>query len=138
MTRRDFWIRSPDITRYAPVIGAAQYIVLLVPGVLAEIDAHKVNHRVPAVRENARKVSDRIKGWRNQGSLAVGVRVQSDVWVSVEGRDFTKTLSWLNADNNDDRIIGSIPFISTERKSHVGGLMDTVHAQLGVTGCAAS
>jgi hypothetical protein len=103
-------IRSPDITGYGPVIGTEKYTVLLVPGVLAEIDAHKVNHKVPAVREKARKVSDRIKGWRNQGNLAEGVRVQGDIWVRVEGRepDFTKTLSWLRADHNDDRVIASL------------------------------
>ena len=104
-------LRSPDISKYGTVLdGASAYSVLLVPGVLAELDEQKMNHRNPKVRERARKVTSRIKGWRNQGDLAHGVKVQGDVYVRVEGRepDFKKTLSWLQSDVTDDRIIASI------------------------------
>lgn len=103
-------VRSPDVTRYGSVVGTASYEVVLVPGVLGEIDAHKVNHRVPEFRDRARKVSDRIKGWRNQGKLAEGVKVQGDVYVRVEGRepDFSKTLSWLDRNVVDDRVVASV------------------------------
>ena len=52
----------------------------------------------------------RIKGWRGQGRLADGVRVQGDVFVRVEAQEpnFERTLSWLDPDVEDDRIIASV------------------------------
>lgn len=102
-------IRSPDVVKYSAVLETDAFTIVLVPGVLGELDGHKVNHRNPDVRDKAMKMSNRIKGWRNQGDLAVGVRVQADIWVRVEGRepDFSKTLSWLQRETVDDRIIAS-------------------------------
>ncbi len=110
-------IRTPDITTYGKVLGTNSYTVLLLPGVLGELDGHKVNHSNPNVREKARKMSDRIKGWRNQGSLASGVKVQGDIWVQVEGRepDLTKTLSWLQPNIVDDRIVAAILEVQRRR-----------------------
>jgi hypothetical protein len=92
-------IRSPDVAKYGAVLGTDSYVVMLAPGVLRELDAFKVSHGNQAVREKARAFSNRIKGWRNQGNLTKGVRVQGEVWVQVDGRepDFTKTLSWAEA-----------------------------------------
>ncbi len=104
-------LRSPDIIKYGAVLDeATAYTVLLVPGVLGEMDGHKVNHRNPAVRERARKFTNRIKGWRGQGSLSEGVKVKGDIYVQVEGREpnLDKTLSWLQSDVVDDRILASI------------------------------
>lgn len=103
-------IRTPDVTIYGAVLGTSEYVVLFVPGVLGELDEHKVNHRNPEVRAKAQSMSGRIKGWRNQGDLAKGVRVKGDVWARVEGKepDFSKTLSWLQPDVVDDRIIATI------------------------------
>lgn len=110
-------IRTPDITSYGAVLGSDRYTVLLLPGVLGELDGHKVNHSNPNVREKARKMSDRIKGWRKQGKLASGVKVQGDIYVQVEGRepDLTKTLSWLQPSVADDRIIASILEVQRRR-----------------------
>jgi len=103
-------LRCPDVTGYAEVLGTRAFTVLLVPGVLGELDSHKVNHKNQDVREKAQKFTNRVKGWRNQGSLSNGVRVQGDVYVQVEGRepDMTKTLQWLQVDVMDDRIIASV------------------------------
>ena len=103
-------IRNADITTYGSVLGTGSYTVFLVPGVLREMDEHKVNHRNPAVREKARKFATRLKGWRTQGSLAAGVKVQGKVYVQVEGKepDFDKTLSWLVPTVVDDQIVASI------------------------------
>lgn len=104
------FLRNQDIQSWAPTLGTEKFTVLLVPGVLAEMDEHKVNHRVETVRDKARRFSSRIKGWRNQGSLAEGVRVQGNIFVKVAARepDFDKTLSWLDPAIVDDRILASI------------------------------
>lgn len=109
-------IRSSDVTKYGAVIDAERYTVLLMPGVLSELDKLKVERR-EELREKARAVSNRIKGWRNQGRLTEGVRVQGEVWVRAEGRepDFDHTLSWLQSDNMDDRIIAS--FLEAQRRN---------------------
>lgn len=103
-------IRGPDITKYGSVLDTDSYTVFLVPGVLAELDSHKVNHGNPAVREKARKFGKRLKGWRTQGSLSSGVKVQGDIFVQVDGREpnFENTLSWLDPSVTDDRIVASI------------------------------
>jgi PIN domain len=108
-------IRSPDVTKYGAVLGTSKYTVLLVPGVLHELDGFKTNHRIEAVREKARSFGSRIKGWRRQGKLSEGVKVQGDIWVRVEGRepDLKRTLSWLDPDVEDDRIVASI--LETQR-----------------------
>ena len=54
-------IRSPDVTRYDQVLGVSAYTVVLIPPVLAELDALKVGRISPEVREKARKFSERIK-----------------------------------------------------------------------------
>ena len=103
-------LRNQDLPSWGPSVGSEAFTVLLVPGVLAELDEQKTNHRNPDVREKARRFSDRIKGWRNQGSLTRGVRVQGEVYVRVAARepDFGTTLSWLDRDVADDRILASI------------------------------
>jgi PIN domain len=103
-------LRNQELPSWAEVLGTDDFFVLLVPGVLNELDEHKTNHRVPEVREKARAFSNRVKGWRNQGSLSEGVRVQGKVYVRVAARepDFRRTLSWLDPQVIDDRIIASV------------------------------
>ncbi|WP_416674281.1 PIN domain-containing protein [Egbenema bharatensis] len=103
-------LRNQELPSWAEVLGTDEFVVLLVPGVLSELDDHKINHRVPEVREKARTFSNRIKGWRNQGELSDGVRVQGKVYVRVSAREpnFQRTLSWLDPQVADDRIIASV------------------------------
>ena len=103
-------LRNQELPSWAEALGTDEFVVLLVPGVLSELDEHKINHRVPEVREKARTFSNRIKGWRNQGSLSDGVRVQRKVYVRVSAREpnFQRTLSWLDPQVLDDRIIASV------------------------------
>lgn len=103
-------LRNQELPSWAEALGTDEFVVLLVPGVLNELDEHKINHRVPEVREKARAFSSRVKGWRNQGSLSSGVRVQGKVYIRVAARepDFRRTLSWLDPQIIDDRIIASV------------------------------
>jgi hypothetical protein len=103
-------LRNQELASWSDTLDSNAFTVLLVPGVLAELDEHKVNHRVESVREKALKFAQRIKGWRNQGSLSTGVRVQGDVFVRVTAREpnFGQTLSWLDSSVTDDRIIASV------------------------------
>jgi hypothetical protein len=103
-------IRSPDVARYEQVLGVSAYTVVLVPPVLAELDALKLGRISPEVREKARKVSERIKEWRRRGELHRGVKVQGQVVVRTEGREpkVDASLSWLDPTVVDDRIIACL------------------------------
>jgi predicted ribonuclease YlaK len=69
-----------------------------------------VLHRNPDVREKAVKVIARIKGWRRQGSLLEGVTVDGTITVIAvaEEPNMRQTLSWLDSENADDRVIAGI------------------------------
>jgi hypothetical protein len=103
-------LRNQDLPSWTDVLQSEAFTVLLVPGVLAELDEQKLNYRVQEVREKALKFSSRLRGWRNQGSLSAGIRVQGAVYVRVTAREpnFKTTLSWLDPGVTDDRILASV------------------------------
>ena len=101
---------SSDPKLYETIPDSKGFIFLLLPTVLGELDELKILHRNPDVREKAKKAIKRIKGWRKQGSLTEGVTVNSTVTVMAEHKepDMENTLSWLDTENSDDRIIASV------------------------------
>ena len=109
-------IADADPTSYRSIAGRDSFVFLLLPTVLGELDKLKVEHRNPDVREKARKVIDRIKGWRLQGSLIKGVTVDKCITVRSVYRepDVKNSLSWLDPDNRDDRIIASVLSVQAE------------------------
>ncbi len=104
------FISEPDPTKYRPIAGSDRFVFLILPTVLVELDSLKNSHHKQELKEKAKKAITRIKGWRNQGSLPEGVKVDHTITVktlAVEGR-MNKSLSWLDRHNQDDRIIASI------------------------------
>ncbi|MCY4377006.1 MAG: PIN domain-containing protein [Spirochaetaceae bacterium] len=99
-----------DPTKYRHIAGHNTYVFLLLPTVLAELDALKNAHRNPDFREKIRRAIARIKGWRTQGALLAGVTVHKTVTVRAIGTepDMKDSLSWLDKENRDDRIIASV------------------------------
>ena len=103
-------VSKPDPTQYRTIADDDSFTFLLLPTVLAELDALKNAHRNPDFREKVSKVIRRIKGWRNQGTLRNGVTVDGTITVravAVEP-DMKHTLTWLDRGNRDDRIIASV------------------------------
>lgn len=90
--------------------GADKFEILLLPTVLAELDALKINHRNPEVREKAQGMIRRIKGLRGRGYLTDGVNLVTNKIMlralAVEPK-FENVLPWLEMKNPDDRIIAS-------------------------------
>lgn len=112
-------LANADPTAYRDIAGQKAFVFMLLPTVLGELDKLKVEHRNPDVREKARKVIDRIKGWRRQGALVDGITVDKSIKVKAASRepDLKKTLSWLDPRNNDDRIIASVLTLQSESPS---------------------
>jgi rRNA-processing protein FCF1 len=103
-------LQSADPTSYTGFVNTPHFTFLLLPTVLGELDSLKVLHRNQDVRDKAKKVIQRIKGWRNQGSLTEGVTVSKSIKVIAEHKepDLKNSLSWLDPSNSDDRIIASV------------------------------
>lgn len=103
-------VSCPDLADYQSVTGQLDFILVIMPTVLSELDKLKVTARDNGFRGKVKSVITRIKGLRAQGSLIDGVIINKTVTVRMEARepDFGHTLSWLDSGNNDDRIIASI------------------------------
>lgn len=92
----------PDIQRFT---------ILLVPAILAELDSHKVNHRVDTVREKSNKLITRIKEYRRRGSLHEGVPiVKNKIYIRTIAQEpnTSKGLPWFDPKNPDDRFLTSV------------------------------
>jgi rRNA-processing protein FCF1 len=105
-------LMSPEWGSYATIAGADTFSLIITPTVLSELDKLKMNHREQTVRDKAKSIISRIKGLRNQGEegrLSEGVKVHKTITIRLLAKEpnFDATLSWLDSDNNDDRIIAS-------------------------------
>ena len=103
-------VSQPSPSQYMSIAGNDTFIFLLLPTVLAELDALKINHRNDDFRKKVTKVITRIKGWRNQGSLREGVKVDRTISVKAVASEpkMGNSLPWLDNSNRDDRIIASV------------------------------
>ncbi len=109
-------IKTSDPVEYKNAVSNKQYVFLLIPTVLQELDELKILHRNENVREKAKKAITRIKGLRNQGSLISGVTVNKTITVKTIANepDMENTLSWLDKDNSDDRIVAKVIEVQNE------------------------
>lgn len=85
-----------------------KFIIALTPSVLSDLDKHKIEHRNETVRNKANKLINKIKEYRRRGKLSDSVTIVKDkislFTIAVEP-NFDKTLSWLDRENDDDRLI---------------------------------
>ena len=87
------------------------FTIVLTPSVISELDQHKVNHKVETVRQKAESLIRRIKDYRRRGNILQGVPLVkgvSQVRALALEPSFGASLSWLDAANNDDRLIASM------------------------------
>lgn len=85
-----------------------KFTIALTPSVLSDLDKHKIEHRNENVRIKANTLIKKIKEYRRRGRLSDTVSIVKDkialFSVAMEP-NFTKTLSWLDSRNDDDRLI---------------------------------
>ena len=101
---------EPDPIRYRTIVGDDNFVFLLLPTVLAELDTLKNTYRNPDFRKKVNKAITRVKGWRNQGSLRDGVTVSRTITVKAIASepDMQHSIAWLDKENRDDRIIAAV------------------------------
>lgn len=112
-------IRCPDVTRFKESVDQPNYTVILISTVLGELDKLKRDHRDMDFRKKVDSVIRRIKGLRQQGNMREGVIVNKTVTVKMQAEEpnFDETLSWLDPENADDRIIANILEIQRKEPS---------------------
>jgi hypothetical protein len=112
-------LKQPDPVSYREIAGSDRLVFMLLPTVLGELDRLKIEHKNPDVRQKAQAAIRRIKGWRNQGTLTAGVTVDASITVRAAHKEpnMKKTLSWLDADVADDRIIAAMITLQAEQPS---------------------
>jgi len=103
-------LKSAEPSQYGDVIDDARFKFVIVPTVLAELDGLKRNRANQPLGEKAEKAIRIIKGFRAQGSVLEGVTVNKTIKVQMVPTEprMKELPSWLDAENKDDRIIGSI------------------------------
>lgn len=102
-------LSNPDIENWK-FENITKFKLLLVPTVSSELDKLKVFHNNKNIREKCKKIIRKLSEYRRRGTLTEGVPViKNKIWIraiAVEP-DFNNTLSWLDIQNNDDRILAS-------------------------------
>jgi predicted ribonuclease YlaK len=102
-------IHNPDLTSWR-FPNVPQFTLVLTPTVLGELDQLKITHRVESVRDKAEKVIKQVQELRRRGRLVDGVPIvkgSSTVKAVAVEPDMSTSLPWLDASNNDDRLIAS-------------------------------
>jgi predicted ribonuclease YlaK len=103
-------LKSADPSHYRGTIDSDAFRFVIVPTVLSELDGLKRTRASQPLGEKAEKVIRVIKGFRKQGSMLEGVTVAKTIkvlMIATEPR-MSGLPSWLDSDNHDDRIIGSV------------------------------
>lgn len=88
-----------------------QFTIILLTTVISELDKLKVNHRNEAVREKAEKLIRKLKEYRRRGALTEGVTVVNNkiqLQAMAVEVDMNTSLPWLDAGNEDDRILAGV------------------------------
>jgi hypothetical protein len=86
------------------------FVMVLTPTVLSELDKLKVTGRAESVRDKAQRLIRQLKEFRRRGDLREGVTLRknrSRVRTIAVEPDFANTLPWLQPDNADDRILAT-------------------------------
>ncbi|ASB50422.1 hypothetical protein CDL62_15790 [Alkalitalea saponilacus] len=103
-------IQYPEPISYKSISQSENYEFIILPTVLSELDKHKITHRNEEFRKKVTSVIKRLKGYRNQGDVLTGVTVNRNITLKMIATEpnFEKSLSWLDPQNNDDRIIANV------------------------------
>ena len=123
-------LRNPDLASYERVINAG-FRVHLVPTVLKELDELKDRGKSPELRNSAQSVVRRLKGFRDRGDVASGVKVTKTITVQFDAREVgvASVLDWLDPSVADDRILAAALKLQSE---HPGGTVVLVTSDLNL------
>ncbi|MBL7997667.1 MAG: twitching motility protein PilT [Candidatus Kapabacteria bacterium] len=114
-------IQEPEPKTYKTLTASDKLTIIFLPTVLSELDELKIKASNPDFQKKVKSVITRLKGYRQQGNLIEGVIVEKSIKLKMVAAEpnFNRTLSWLDNENNDDRIIASALEIQRDNPSSV-------------------
>jgi hypothetical protein len=115
-------IQKPDPKSYKQLMNNDNLTIIFLPTVLSELDELKIKTSNLDFQEKVKSVINRLKGYRKQGNLIDDdVTVEKTIKLKMVASEpnFDKTLSWLDRNNNDDRIVASALEIQRDNPSSV-------------------
>jgi PIN domain len=102
-------LHNPDLEDWSyPEI--SKFTIVIVPTVPRELDSLKINHRNDNVRQKAEGLIRRMTEYQRRGQITTGVvlrKNKSTIRACPVEPDVKSILSWLDPNNDDDRIIAS-------------------------------
>lgn len=112
-------IQEPDPKSYKIITSTDRLTIIFLPTVLSELDELKIKSSNPEFQKKVKGVITRLKGYRQHGNLIEGVIVEKTIKLKMVASEpnFNKTLSWLDRENNDDRIVASALEIQRDNPS---------------------
>lgn len=125
-------IQFPEPTSYIKLAGSNKFTFVYVPTVLSELDKLKTSHRDEVFRTKVKSTIKRLKGLRAQGNLLEGVVVNKTIRVKMIATEpnFSTTLTWLDSENFDDRIIASaLEILKQHHNCYVALVTDDINLQ---------
>jgi predicted ribonuclease YlaK len=113
-------IIQPDPIEYSKLVNSKDFIFLIMPTVLSELDKLKITHRDEDFRKKVKSIIKRFKGYRIQGDIINGVILNKTTTLKMNAKEpnFRNTLEWLDENNMDDRIIASALEIQVQYPSN--------------------
>jgi hypothetical protein len=102
-------IDYPDLSSYEKIINRPQYEIVITSTVIGELDKLKRLHANKEMRARVVDIIRRLKQWRATGDVVRGVQLSDAVTLRMipNEPDFKQAPSWLDPENNDDRIVAS-------------------------------
>lgn len=112
-------IRNPDLASYARTAPSPTFTIHLVPTVLGELDDLEDRGRSQELRDQAQGVVRRLKGLRDKGNLATGVKVTKTIAVQTEAQevDVRGVLDWLDPAVPDNRLLATALRLQSDHPS---------------------
>lgn len=104
-------ISFPEPKLYLKLIKGAEITIIILPTVISELDKHKIFHKNEEFRTKVGSVIKRIKGYRKQGNILKGIKLENNsiiLKMLASDPNFNSMPDWLDKDNNDDRIIAGV------------------------------
>lgn len=100
----------PDVSKYRKFIDNCEnYDVFLLPTVYEELDKQKSQDRPASYKQKLTQTRKMFKNYASRGKLFEKVKVEGDIYFGVEPHNpvFTESLSWLDPNHMDDRLLAS-------------------------------
>jgi len=112
-------ISQPEPKSYKSIVGIENITIVFLPTVLSELDELKIKSSNPEFQKKVKSVITRLKGYRQQGNMLNGITVEKSICLKMIAAEpnFGTMLTWLDKDNNDDRIIASAIEIQRDNPS---------------------